>query len=321
MNMLRSIITNRWYHRWPTWLMVHEWEDVLSEKLQIPIVDGDQNSFFKSSNFEGPYDLLFMQVASEIMDYYMFPHLIPVVMDVWGTEIEDFSKYVKEFKLFFVTCLEAFNTLKKMGLGNVAYLPYSVPDKYILDAVPCKDIDIIQFGRTNPVLDKYMERFLEKFPDTNYVRTLHRDNRLYFHSTRDGILGESDSREKFMSLLFRSTISLVSTAGMDGSRDTGGYNPVSPRFFESIAGFCRLIGRFPESEEFTAFGIDDIANRVNCYEEFENIVIHYLCKPFDRFDQYRSFLTLHTTSRRVPLIVNALASVHGLRSNLHTSTV
>jgi len=314
---LRSILSNRWYHRWPSWLMVHEWEDVLASTLQIPIMNCDQNSFESdaSSNcFE--FDILFLQLAQEISRFSENRQLIPIVMDVWGGELLEFSHHIKKFRLLFVTCLDAFHALRELGCNNVEYLPYSVPDKYILDHVPEKDIDIIQFGRTNPVLDGYMEIFFNKYPDINYVRTMHKDNSLYFHSTRYGIIGESDSREKFMDLLSRSAISLVSTAGMDGSRDTGGFNPVSPRFYESAAGFCRIVGRFPHSEEFEIFGINNIADRVGCYDEFETSVLDYLGRPFDKLKEYRELLMRNTTSRRAPLILNAVSKHDGLRMNI-----
>lgn len=309
---LKSIISNRWYNRWPTWLMVHEWEDVLASCLQIPIQNSEQNSELKCSEF----NLLFLAIAKEIEIFSENRQLIPIVMDVWGGDLLKFSQHIQHFRLIFVTCLDAFHGLRDLGCNNVEYLPYSVPDKYILDHIPEKDIDIIQFGRTNPVLDCYMNIFLNKYPDTNYVTTMHRDQRLYFHSTRYGIMGESDSREKFMNLLARSIISLVSTAGMDSSRDTGGFNPVSPRFYESAAGFCRIIGRIPHTEEFEIFGINDIACRVDSYEEFEGFVLDYLSRPFDRFKEYRDFLVQHTTSRRAPLIQNAISRLDGLRMDL-----
>ncbi len=124
-------------------------------------------------------------------------------MDVWGNEIMDFCRHIQGYRLVFVTCLDAFHALRKLGCINVGYLPYPVPDKYVQYDVPIKDIDIIQFGRTNPVLDSYMERFTKKYPDVEYVRTFVRDKKVYFHSSKYGVLGESDSRETFMSMLSR----------------------------------------------------------------------------------------------------------------------
>jgi hypothetical protein len=261
--------------------------------------------------------LIFIPVAMQIKDFLPYPQLIPVVMDLWANDIPEFIQYIKKFRFFFVTSLEAFLALKSMGIQHVAYLPYSVPDIYVTNAVPRKDIDIIQFGRTNPLLDSYMKIFLNKFPETNYVTTRHyTNNRIYFHSTRDGMLFESDSRGRFMNMLSRSTISLVSTPGMDGSRETGGYNTVSPRFYESIAGCCRLIGRFPQNEEFEALGMGAIAERVDSYEQFEWLLLKYIGKPFEKLGQYLEYLSKNTTSQRVPLIVNALDKLNGLRAHL-----
>ena len=60
MYQLRSIITNRWFNRMPTWQMVHEWEDVLSDVLQVPVVNGDENSFkYNESCNKSDLDLFF----------------------------------------------------------------------------------------------------------------------------------------------------------------------------------------------------------------------------------------------------------------------
>ncbi|MFZ4855268.1 MAG: hypothetical protein ACOYL3_02630 [Desulfuromonadaceae bacterium] len=296
--------------------MIHEWEDAFSEALHIPHVSCDQMDFGNQKYGQSNLHLIFIPVAGQIKEYLSYPQLIPVVMDLWAHDIPEFIPYIIKFKFFFVTSLEAFLALKSIGIQHVAYLPYSVPDIYVTNSVPHKDLDIIQFGRTNPLLDSYMKIFLNKFPETNYVTTRHHNNSIYFHSTRDGMLFESNSRQRFMDMLSRSTISLVSTAGMDGSRETGGYNTVSPRFYESIAGCCRLIGRFPHSEEFAALGVDAIAERVDSYEEFEWLLLKYIGKPFDQFGQYLEYLSKNTTSQRVPLIVNALDKLHGLRANL-----
>ncbi|MDK9717036.1 MAG: glycosyltransferase [Trichlorobacter sp.] len=312
----RCIVSNRGYSDWPSWLMVYEWEDLLARVLGVSVLSYDawEVSRGRGDHATG-YELCFLQLAASLD---RFPHdgrFVPVVMDVWRKDIEHFIQQIAQLELVFVTSLEAFRILQGRGCRQVAYLPYSFPDQYLLEELPEKDVDIIQFGRTNPVLDDYMRRLLQRFPLLNYVTTEHHQGALFFHSSRFGLLNASDTRSKFITMLRRSSISLVSTAGMDGSRDTGGFDPVSPRFYESLGCFCRLIGRFPETEEFELLGMNTFAERVDSYQQFERLVTGYLGRAFDRKQEYQAFLRQHTTSARAVLLENALHRVRGVRAD------
>lgn len=315
MPIIRSVVTNRDNSSWPSWLMVYEWEDILAKKLSAELV-GYQSWLKKrrSKHHANEYALCFLLLASNLERLIGDDHLIPVVMDLWKNDIELFKQHASNFKLIFVTSLAAFNLLRDHGCTQVAYLPYSYPDQYLLDSVPTKDIDIMQFGRTNPVLDDYMIQLQKKYPHLNYVTTVRHQGKIFFHSSLHGLLEASDTRLKFMSMLGRCNISLVSTCGMDGSRDTGGFDPVSPRFYESAACYCRMIGRFPHNDEFELFGINRIAERVDSYCQFETAIMNYIGKPFDRFDDYNEVLRLHLTSSRADIINNSLGRIYGLRA-------
>ncbi len=312
----RCIVSNRGCSDWPSWLMVYEWEDVLSKSLDAVILGYDA---WERSKLEEPseagYELCFIQIAGALDRFPCHGRFVPVVMDVWLKDIDSFIRQTAKLELVFVTSMEAFRILREKGCSHVAYLPYSLPDQYQLDVVPHKDIDIIQFGRTNPVLDRYMSTLMERFPDLEYVTTVKKQGTLYFHSSSRGLLEASDTRTGFMAMLKRSNISLVSTSGMDGSRDTGGLDPVSPRFYESIGCFCRLVGRYPDTEEFELLGVNALADRVNSYQQFEQLVIRYREEPFDRQLEYQTFIQQHTTTARAVLLENALHRLRGLRAN------
>lgn len=314
--LIGRIVSNRDCSSWPSWLMVYEWEDILAKTLSAKITPlGEYLSSSNTGRPENVYDLCFVQVPIDLERFKGKNQLIPIVMDLWHQDIEQFLKDGSSFKLIFVTSLAAFNLLLSKGCTHIAYLPYSFPDQYLLRSLPQKGIDIIQFGRTNPVLDSYMLRLLNIHPHLSYVTTMLHNGKIHFHSSHHGLMEASDTRQKFMAMLARCNISLVSTAGMDGSRDIGGFDPVSPRFYESAAGYCRLIGRFPHNDEFECFGINRIADRVESYQEFEKIVMNYIDKPFDRIADYQKILRQHTTSYRTVLIENALQKLSGLRAN------
>lgn len=310
-----AVVSNRGTSSWPSWLMVYEWEDIFAASLSAEIVMLKDWLKAKSRAIDyNEYHLVFLQLASDLERFNFGKRCIPIVMDVWENDIDLFIRCTAGFDLVFVTSLEVFERISMCGVCNVSYLPYSFPDQYFGESVPNKDIDIIQFGRTNPILDDYVNQLLIKYPYLNYVTTVHHQGKIFFHSSLNGLMELSDTRQKFMTMLGRSTISLVSTAGMDGSRDTGGFNPMSPRFYESAACYCRLIGRFPHNDEFDIFNFNRIADRVESYDEFEFLVLSYVGKPFDRVDEYQDILKHHTTSARVIYIENALRRLHGLRA-------
>ncbi len=310
----RCIVSNRGCSTWPSWLMVYEWEDILARELGTRVIDYEEWERTRdAARPDSGYELCIMMLPDALDRFPCHGRFVPVVMDVWRKDIELFAQQIAGLPLVFVTSFEAFKALRALGCEQVAYLPYSVPDQYLLSEVPAKDVDIIQFGRTNPVLDGYMRQLLQRFPGLNYVITVHHQGALFFHSSRFGLLEASNTRNEFMAMLRRSVISLVSTAGMDGSRDTGGFDPVSPRFFESAAGYCRMIGRFPETQEFEFLGVNDIAERVNSYQQFESLVQLYLGKRFDKMPEYAAFLRRHATSARACLLENALRQLRGSR--------
>lgn len=310
MAQIRSIITTRALKKWPTWLMVHEWEDVLAKALPAGLRPLTENCLVSDPTYgQDEFDLMFLQLADELRYFVGNGHLIPIIMDLWRNDYETFLKHAVNFRLIYVTCLQVYREMQAQGLANVRYLPFSVADPYLSWTLPAKEIDIIQFGRTNPLLDAYMDVFLGRHPKVNYVTTFTSDRKVIFLSSRHGVMYESDTRAIFMNTLARSTISLVSTVGMDGSRDTGGIDPVSPRFFESMAAGCHLVGRIPDNEEFSLLGIAPHCWHLDSYEAFEGTVLHLLQGGFDRRTGYARLLRGHATSVRAARLLDDLADI------------
>lgn len=310
---IRSIITTRYRSNWPTWQMVHEWEDVLATVLAAPLRPIGETCMLPDPDcLPGNYDLLFLQLAGELRYYADNPQLIPIVMDLWRDDFPEFLLLAPCFKLIFVTSLQAFQELSP-HLPQLHYLPFSLADQHLNRPLAARDIDIIHYGRRNPLLEKHMVRLLTERPELHYVTTeaFDAEQKVRIYSNMQGSLGESDSRTTFMSLLDRSKISLVSTVGMDGSRQTGGIDPISPRFLESMAAGCHLVGRIPENLEFRNDAISGCCHAVDSYENFKTTVLSLLATT-DAQPDYRQLLCERLTSSLVPRILEALASQHGL---------
>lgn len=299
---IRSIITTRFSNLWPTWQMVHEWEDIFADELGAGLKPVSERCMVTDPEY-GPlsYDLMFLQLADELAYYEGNRRLIPIVMDLWGDDFDRFQQRAAAFPLVYLTSLQAYREMMGRGVDNVRYLPFSVADRYLSWELSDKDIDIIHFGRRNPLLEGYMARLLERYPQIHYVTTDpdEEGKKVFIHSNRYGVLGESDSRDRFMHVLARSRISLVSTVGMDGSRSTGGIDPVSPRFLESMAAGCHLVGRIPENSEFAQLGVAPFCHHVNSYEEFETKILELLAGKGPDLEAYRRCLERHLTSLRV----------------------
>ncbi|QOX80332.1 glycosyltransferase [Trichlorobacter lovleyi] len=308
---IRSIISTRYHSNWPTWQMVHEWEDILSTILAVPLRPIGKTCMLPNPHcLQGNYDLLFLQLASELRYYSNNPQLIPVVMDLWRDDFDDFITYAPSFPLVFVCNLQSFKDLATR-LNNLHYMPFTLADQYFDRPLPEKDIDIIHYGRRNPLLEQFMERLLVDHPELQYITTeaLNDEKKVLIYSNQQGCLGESDSRTTFMALLDRSRISLVSTVSMDGSRNTGNIDPVSPRFLESMSAGCYLAGRIPDNDEFEDTGIKKVCYHVTDYESFKETILNLLAKPANNRPNYRRILQPRLTSSLALLILKTLGTL------------
>jgi hypothetical protein len=316
---LQGIYTNRNTPHPHYWDIVYEWEDEFSKILNVPLVQvGEKydqiyqpNVFKKILNRFNAYQLADKYriptghyVAFHIgppgaFSFYTRRNVIPIIIDFW--KYEDLSRFEKIFSLspcVFVTSREVYNYLteKKVNL-QVQLLSLSLPDKYFFDNTKIiKDIDIIQIGRRNAELDSYAVKLLQEFPETHYVSGEKIDGNLHLVSNKLGDMGVFEKRTSFIDLLRRSKISLVSAPGLDESdKRTGGFSPVTPRFLESVACQCHLIGIYPDNDDFKHYGISEICQSVQSYEEFKRQAIHYLSKTHPDYSQ---FLRKHLTSER-----------------------
>lgn len=301
---VRNIITDRLNNRWPTWQMIHEWENVLSQELKAGLKPLTEDSLVTNNSYsDQDCDLIFITLASQLVDFIENNHLIPIVMDLYQKDFELFRTCAARFPLVYVTSLQVHREMCNAGLDNIRYLPFSVADKYLAWSRPPKEIDLIQFGRTNPLLDEFMLHFLKRHTEIEYVTTCRLNGKIFFHSNKVGVLYESASRSIFMHTLARAKISLVSTPGMDNSRETNGLDAVSPRFYESIAARCHMVGRIPDNDEIELLGIRPLCSNINHFEEFEETVIQLLHTECNQ-NAYNSFLQRNVTSQRAKIILN-----------------
>lgn len=319
----------KWSNYFPL-QVVYEWEEIISEKLDIPIdydsqivanelfdkklnnqaqkiirrtflqkhIDSSFNYFKK--NKKGKYMLSFLLNPIAISNHYIYQeNSVVILLDVFKSNIDLIPKWFKN-KLIFVTNIEVLDYFKAHPIaGKLHYIPLSISDKYYSGHIPAKKIDVLQMGRQNPVLHEWMLTVTNKYPEIEYVYAKNVDGINVYYSTTKGVLTDkTGTRQEFMDFLGSAKISLLSAPGVDGGDQlrTGGFNPVTPRFYESAVKYCYMIGRYPDAPDFILNKVSSVCERPANYQDFEQMVLRMLNTPFDLKEQYDAYIKQHLTS-------------------------
>ena len=330
----------KWLDYYPL-QVVYEWEDILSEQLGIAIDYDNQekiNSIFNNTinqyaqkvirrsflrNFidssfnylkrkrQGEFMISFLLNPIPISNHYMYQdNVIVILLDVFPDKIDLIPKWFKN-KLIFVTNIEVMDYFKGHKiLSRLRYIPLSISDKYYDHDIPAKEIDVLQMGRQNKVLHEWMIHLTTKYPEIEYVYSKkENDNYVYFSTTRGQLNQATNTREQFMDFLGRAKVSLLSSPGIDSDETnrTGGFNFVTPRFYESAVKYCYMIARYPDNPDFLINNVKDVCERPADYNEFENLVLTMVKTPFNKKYKYDAFIRQHLTSTVANTIENEIA--------------
>jgi hypothetical protein len=310
--------------------VVYEWEEIIAHELDIPIDYDSQivanglfdkkinnlvqkvlrHTFLKNHidtafNYykrkqKGKYILSFLLNPIPIANHYIYQdNSVVILLDVFKNNIDLIPKWFKN-KLIFVTNIEVLNYFETHAISKkLRYLPLSISDKYYNNQVPVKKIDVLQMGRQNTVLHEWMLAVIAKHPEIEYVYAKNIDGvNVYYSTTKGALKDKTETREEFMEFLGSAKVSLLSAPGIDGGDTirTGGFNPVTPRFYESAVKYCYMIGRYPDTPDFVLNKVSDVCERPETYEEFEQLVLSSVKTPFNQQDKYAAYIKQHLTS-------------------------
>ena len=341
---ISSILTSRTFEKNPSFHLLYEWEDDLSIDLAAPVIDakpfyrkalinrytkkivstlGERsferlNEIVESPNplrSAGKSNLVFELYVATEPNFSTSSRAIPILVDFWKhTDLKLFYHTYRHCKLILVSSLEAFNFLKANSCPlNIAHFPLSLSDRYRLqpEQIYPKLYDILLAGRlnirTNQILRNYLEEFIIKFPEVEYLYQKEIDGEFYYISNKRGAIGKFQSREDYMRLLRASKVSFYSTPGLDGGeKRTGGFNPVTPRYLELLSAQCLLLGRYPKNEETDFYELSNVCPNVESYEEFESTLLGYLNQNTSTFTAHREILEKHYTSCRAQQLLELL---------------
>lgn len=318
-----KIMTERKYEERSFFQVAWEWEDVLFEFFNKIEKCECQYDYVRATKFK-PFQYLYKFIIPKYQipirktkadDYelyfplrvwhcnqYLNKHLIPVFLDAYEEDVPIIIKMTKNLPFYFVTAYDTYEQIKNVDANNnVKYMPLSIADKWVLNEMPEKDIDVVQVGRRSEYLHDFMMRYCEAHPEVNYVYLESKGSWEYISTTK-GNIGRLDSREQFMRILQKSKVSLVSTPGIETGR-FGNIDFFTPRFFESAASYCHMIGHYTDNKEAKLLNINSVCPNVFTYEDFSYYLDIYLNeKDFKGEEALKRFVENNKTSKRAEQI-------------------
>lgn len=315
-----NVVSERRYRHSPSYHVVYEWEDILAQQgFHLVIRSNDlfhrayrrvnrclrsriQPEFKVNGN---EYNIMWIMNARGYKEYTE-KNTVPIFLDFPVDMVSDIRRATAKLPFYWVTCVDIYDKLIEAGSENVHFIPLSISDKYWTSIIPEKSIDVIQFGRKNPILHEYMLEYCKKRPDTEYVYQTENGSLTYVSTTR-GNLGRFDHREEYFQMMSSCRVSLVSSPGKDKSRDFGGIDFITPRFYESAVNYCYMIGRYTDNEESRTIGINNVCPCIENYSEFETLLTDYLNKKtFEQKNVFDAFIKMNVTSERARLIMETV---------------
>ncbi|QPH38355.1 glycosyltransferase family 1 protein [Pedobacter endophyticus] len=309
----------------PSWQIVYEWEDDFIEAMNLKMVNAFKKIFFdnKLSRYfiKKKYvnrlirnvDLI-TQRETKAIAFDLFPrptfsyitscNVIPIIIDFWLTEdLDAFYENYQNCKFVCISSLEAYNYLKKKKCPlEIYHLPLSISDRYNNsdNFMSNKRFDLILAGRENLVLQSFLDIYKEQHPELNIVYRQIEDGKINFYSTKDGFLGNFNSRSDYFKLLTQCKIGFYSTPGIDGGEvRTGGANPVTPRFLELLSAGCRVVSRYQKNDDTEFYELENMTVNALTYEVFSETMDVYLNELEFPKHKYETYLSKHYTSERV----------------------
>lgn len=318
MKSLSQIFSQRKTSKWPSFKIVYEWEDILSECLGIPVYSDSElwKKFYRRFEKNGLTELYHHLVPSRSLrlDFVMTAttrgdcrnnkNTIPVIIDFWLSEqdLPAFFNVYGHVPLMLVTNREVYDLLKRNACPfPVEHWALSYPDRNVSaghDRIE-KIYDFCLFGRPDPFFERMRDEYAEKHPDFTYLVTKGDGaNREYY--TNKGIFVCKDSgRQSYLDMMGSTKVTCYSTPGVDEAKaDTTSFNQVTPRLFEMLDSGCHVMGHYPEAgADVRWYGIDSVVPNITTYAEFETCLDTMLRNEVDA-GKVGEFLNCHFTSRR-----------------------
>lgn len=329
---IEQIFTKRKYEHLHFWDLVYEWEDILSTALDVDLnyEPASFNKILKGVPFvykiitKGKPSLCF-QMGAEVLSgrkvhFQEFvcrgmrskniASVIPCIIDFWLTEadLKAFEKAYSHNKVVLVSSKEAYMFLKRHSIKlNIEHWPLSLPDKYSITPITKfeKKYDLAMMGRQSPVLEGFLQKYIQKHPDFVYAYKKKENGHFNYYTNKGEFVGCADEREGYFNVMRGAKCGLYSTPGLDGKKGANGWNQITPRFLELISSGCHIIARYPQNDDTDFWKISDFSPSIETYAQFEKVLDNAIATPVD-IKHYSDYLNQHYTSVRAKQLVNII---------------
>lgn len=323
---IKGILTERQYQSWPSYQLVYEWEDIISQKLDVPIrtISFNERLWYKAikvlkliwvlnliNRIRKPQSFYLYYVMSASNPYLISygNNVIPIIIDFFLNK-EDLKLFYEKFKssrALLISSLEVVDFLKENNCPiPIFHFPLSLPDKY-QPKLSTKKYQILLAGRQNEILQKFLNKYLAEYPEVEYVYMSDQEEFIYTSNLK-GNLGKFKGRIDFFNLLLEAEISFYSTPGIDGGETrTKGFNQVTPKYLELLAANVKIIGRYSTNKETAFYELEKVCQNIENYDQFRNILTLYLTNQTK--NNYDHILEKHYTSRRVTELIETLQQI------------
>lgn len=161
-------------------------------------------------------------------------------------------------------------------------------------------------GRQNPILEKYLNKYIESHPQLYYVYRKQEGGTFNYYSSRGEYLGDINTREKYINLMRSARCGLYATPGIDGGeKRTNGFSQVTPRFLELIASGCHVIARYKANSDVNFYELEQFSPSVDSYEQFEKMLDTAINTDVN-MKKCSDYLSKHYTSVRAKQLLNLI---------------
>lgn len=307
--------------------IIYEWEDVIANKLSIPITPYSiLYRLFNRLNIHnsslGPSENTFRFVING--QNYDEPmnnkHIVPCIIDFFekGEQLNEFYKKHSKNKLVLLSSPFDYQYLKDNNCPlNIGLFAYSLSDKYVIsNNVKKKKYDIVLTGRQDPLLYSFFKEYIKRHPSVTYVKRgndLENDSKKtkeYYVNGKECI-GSLETRDDFMKLQAQGRATLYGVQGYINDDRTKGFYHMTPHFLEIIACGCHVLAHYPagpEGIDAKYYEFDKFSPSIETYDAFEVAMDRALKTEVD-LDMYASYMEKHYTSARVKELQKLLVSL------------
>jgi hypothetical protein len=327
--IITSIISERKYKNAPSYHTIFEWEDIISKEFPLKMLEESlfkkkTYSLFRKLKITEAYHLLLPNRKCKSLRFIMnvFPekygvykscrlnkNTIPVIIDFWlsKNELDNFYDAYKHCSLILITSAEVVEFLKQNKCPlNIAHWPLSFPDKYRIrpGGTFKKKYDFCLIGRPDPFFLDMLKKYESEYSDFTYVVSQGTGTGRTYWTNKGEFVGKDMGRESYIEMIRKTKITCYSTPGLDKTKDNpiNGFNQVTPRLFEMIAGGCYVIGHYEDNPDTSFYELRKYIPNVNSYAEFKAVLDNYRSAEIADPKVGDDMLSKHYTSTRVPML-------------------